>query len=308
MDIRSWQPGDETHILELFQTTFGVAMTMEFWKWRYLEHPAGGPQIVLAWDGDRLAAHYAACQAPLRVNGQARPAALSMTTMTHPDYRGQGLFERTASALYEQMANAGTCAVWGFPNRNSNVPFRRKLGWDAIADIPVLARDLPETEVFAANPLTEVAQIDASFDTVKALDAAFTADRSHAYLAWRIDRNPQNRYIRLVLPGGDGLDGYAILKSYKDTEFDLVLLAASDAKAYPDLIAGCLAAVQARGGKRLNCWSLPQDEARVALERAGFQPVSPVTYFGGRALSSDGTKGFDDPRGWRVSMIDSDIY
>lgn len=307
LDIRPWQPGDETAILDLFQTTFGSRMSLDFWKWRYLDHPAGGPLIMLAWDGDRLAAHYAASRAPLVVNGETRPAALSMTTMTHADYRGQGLFEQTASALYGQMADEGLFAVWGFPNRNSNPSFRRKLGWDAIADISVMSRDLRDGETFPDSSLTEVSHIDSRFDTVRPPTVGLRGAHGSRLLSWRIDRNPANRYLKLVLPSGDGLDGYAILKSYKETEFDLVLLAATDAKAYPDLIAGCLSAVQARGGKRLNCWCLPQDEARLPLERQGFQAVSPVTYFGGRVLTGEGP-AFDDVRGWRISMIDSDIY
>lgn len=307
MELRPWQPGDETAILALFQTTFGSPMSPEFWKWRYLDHPAGGPLIFLAWDGDILAAHYAASRAPLLAGGESRPAALSMTTMTHPDYRGQGLFERTASALYERMAAEGLSAVWGFPNRNSNPSFRRKLGWSAIADIPVMSRDLRADETFPGDLLQEVDRIDARFDTVTPPAAGLRGDHGHEILSWRIDRHPGNRYIRLVLASGDGLDGHAILKPYRDTEFDLVLLSATDAKAYPDLIAGCLAVVRAQGGQRLNCWCLPCDEARLPLERAGFQAAAPVTYFGGRVLAGDAT-AFDDPRGWRVSMIDSDIY
>ena len=128
MRIAPWQPGDETAIIDLFASVFGQQMSPEFWRWRYCDHPSGGPLAVLAWDGDRLAAHYAASHGPLRVNGVPTEAALSMTTMTHSDYRGQGLFERTAETLYATLADMGKAAVWGFPNRMSSVPFRKKLG------------------------------------------------------------------------------------------------------------------------------------------------------------------------------------
>lgn len=307
MEIRAWQPGDEAAILMLFETVFGTPMSKEFWQWRYLEHPAGSPLIALAWDGDRLAAHYGACRAPLLVDGQSRPAALSMTTMTHPDYRGQGLLERVALALYEQSASDDLYAVWGFPNRNVNVPRRRKLGWSAIADIPVMTRDIRPGESFSQGSLIESARIDSRFDTVLPQYQGLQGDRRAEFLSWRIDRNPANRYQILTLPASGGLDGYAILKPYGETEFDLVLMAANDEKAYPDLIVGSLAAAEARGARRVNCWSLPQDPTRIHLERAGFQATSPVTYFGGRVLSGN-KAGFDDPRRWRIAMIDSDVY
>lgn len=307
MEFRTWQPGDEAAILDLFHVVFGTSMSEAFWRWRYLDHPAGGPLIALAWDGDRLAAHYAACRAPLLVDGLSRPAALSMTTMTHPDYRGQGLLERTASVLYAQMAEDGMHAVWGFPNRNVNVPRRRKLGWKAVADIPVMARDIRPGEVFPQAILTETDRIDARFDSVLSKPEGLQGDRRAELLSWRIDRNPVNRYLILTLPSSDGLDGYAILKPYGGDQFDLVLMAAGDDQAFTDLIAGSLAAAQVRGARRVNCWSLPQDPARIALERAGFGATAPVTYFGGRVLCGDDT-GFDDPRRWRIAMIDSDIY
>ncbi len=307
MHIAPWRPGDETAIVDLFSTVFRQQMTPEFWRWRYNDHPSGPPLVILAWDGDRLAAHYAASHAPLLVMGQPVPAALSMTTMTHPDYRGQGLFERTAETLYAQLEEMGMSAVWGFPNRNSSVPFRKKLSWHAVADIPAMSRTLQPDERFPADLLTEVDRIDARFDSVKPPQAALRADHSHQILSWRIDRNPVNRYIRLVMGSAERLDGYAILKHYKDTDYDLVLMAANDPKAYPDLIAGALSQVRSLGGTRLSCWSLPQDETRLPLERAGFTATAPVTYFGGRVLRSI-QPDFSDARGWRLSMIDSDLY
>lgn len=307
MEIRAWQPGDEAAILDLFATVFGKPMSEAFWRWRYLDHPSGGPMITLAWDGDRLAAHYAASHAPLLVDGASIPAGLSMTTMTHPDYRGQGLFERCATALYDQMAAAGSRVVWGFPNRNSNVPFRRKLQWSAITDIPVLACDVKPDQPHLSTPLKVVDRIDVSFDLARPGVEGLQGDRRATYLAWRIDQNPANRYVILTLPGASALDGYAILKPYGEADFDLVALDAADARAYPDLIAGVIDAVSARGGRRLNCWSLPRDPARVLLERAGFQAAAPVTYFGARALNYP-LADLDDPRRWRIAMIDSDIY
>lgn len=307
MEIRAWQPGDETAILDLFNTTFGKPMSEAFWRWRYMDHPSGGPMVSLAWDGDRLAAHYAASHAPLVVNGIATPAGLSMTTMTHPDYRGQGLFERSAAALYDQMSGAGARVVWGFPNRNSNVPFRRKLKWSAIADIPTLSCEVPQGRPRLAQPLVQAEKIDGSFDFARPGFDGLQGDRRSEILAWRIDRNPVNRYVILTLPKPGGMDGYAILKPYGETDIDLVALEVADDRAYPDLIAGVLDAAAARGARKVNCWSLPCDPARVPYERAGFQATAPVTYFGAMALNG-AVAHLDDPRRWRIAMIDSDIY
>ena len=230
-----------------------------------------------------------------------------MTTMTHPDYRGQGLFERCASALYEQIAAAGVEVVWGFPNRNSNVPFRRKLQWSAVADIPVLACDLRPGQPVAQSSLVEVSAIDARFNLRNAPMAKLQGDHCAEFLSWRIDRNPSNTYVILTLPASDGLDGYAILKPYGETDFDLVAMAAVEDDVYSELIMGVLRAAQSRGARRVSCWSLPQDPTRIALERAGFQATAPVTYLGARVLGGADLQ-VDDARRWRIAMIDSDVY
>lgn len=307
MRIAPWQPGDEVQIVKLFSSVFNQNMSPEFWRWRYCDHPAGDPLVCLAWDGDRLAAHYAASHGPLLINGEKVAAAQSMTTMTHPDYRGQGLLERTATALYDELQRDGVAAVWGFPNNKINVSRRRKLNWDAVADLPTLSRQIKPEENLSDCSLVTVDRIDARFDNAKSSTVTLSMDHSHEILSWRIDQNPMNRYIRLVLQSGDSLDGFAILKPFKDGEFDLVLLQANDARAYPDLIMGSLAHIQSLSGTRLNCWSLPQDETRIPLERAGFQATMPVTYFGGRVLKKI-TPEFSDARNWRVSMIDSDLF
>jgi hypothetical protein len=43
------------------------------------------------------------------------------------------------------------------------------------------------------------------------------------------------------------------------------------------------------------------------LEHMGFQAAAPVTYFGARGLSGIELQ-LEDPRRWRIAMIDSDIY
>ena len=307
MDIRPWKPGDETAIRALFGEVFGSPMSEAFWNWRYRDHPAGPPMIMLAWDGDRLAAHYAASYAPLLIEGEPRLSALSMTTMTHADYRGQRLFEKTASALYEDISARGIASVWGFPSRSSNIPFRGKLGWAGIADIPLLSRALTPEEDFSTEGVTEVERLGPDFSAAPRMPAQISADRRSDYLAWRIDQNPVYRYIRLALTEAGDCAGYAVLKHWKDGEFDLVLLEAADAGSCGRLVQACLATVQARGGQRLNCWSLAHRSERIVLERAGFLPLGMVTNFGGRSFTP-GHHSFAQMRSWKLDMIDSDLY
>jgi len=311
LDIRPWRPGDETAIIALFETVFARPMTPAFWRWRFLDHPAGGPLIMLAWDGDRLAGHYAASHAPLVVEGKPLAAALSMTTMTHPDYRGRGLFEALGGALYEQLSAQGFAAIWGFPNTLSHLPFRGKLGWFDVCDVATMTLDLTQRAAPAADRrVVTVSQTDARFGALSARLARQTPIgglRDAPTLAWRIDRNPVNRYRLFALEEGDGIVGYAVTKAYGAAAVDLVELRAEDDAAGKLLLETVIAATAAEGARHLHAWRLSHDAQRLVFERAGFAAGAPVTYFGGRALGPLSAAP-DDLRHWRLSMLDSDIY
>lgn len=312
IEIRAWQPGDEAAVLDLFQASFGRSMSPDFWTWRYRDHPGGGPLVMLAWDADRLVAHYGASHAPLRVDGATVPAALSMTTMTHPDYRGRGLLERTGAALYETLIAAGHVAVWGFPNAMINAARQTKLGWIPIADVATLTLNVAPGARGRASP-PEVVEADVTDARFAALvertrePGTIRAARDAGILAWRVDRNPVNRYTRLVLPDGEAIAGYAICKPYGPDAVDLVELVADGRAAAETLIAAVAARALAAGRRHVNAWCLNRDPLRLAFERSGFAATAPVTYLGGRALGAVG-RDLTDPRVWRLAMLDSDLY
>lgn len=312
IEIRAWQPGDEAAVLDLFEVSFGRSMSLDFWTWRYRDHPGGGPLVMLAWDGDRLVAHYGASHAPLRVDGAVVPAALSMTTMTHPDYRGRGLLERAGGALYETLVAAGHVAVWGFPNAMINAARQTKLAWVPIADVATLTLNLAGRAVAhsRSQEVVETEATDLRFAVLAerlAGPGTIRAARDGGILAWRVDRNPVNRYTRLVLPDGDAIMGYAICKPYGADALDLVELVADGPAAADALIAAAAERAAAEGRVRLNTWCLNRDPARLAFERSGFAATAPVTYLGGRALGPLG-RDLTDPRLWRLAMLDSDVY
>jgi len=61
--------------------------------------------------------------------GKVVLAAQSADTMTHPNYRNQGLFVQLAQLTYELCKAEGIQLIFGFPNENSLPGFVDKLGW-----------------------------------------------------------------------------------------------------------------------------------------------------------------------------------
>ncbi|MCO6179014.1 GNAT family N-acetyltransferase [Ciceribacter sp. RN22] len=311
-EFRPYRAGDEPAITALFQDVFGRPMSLDFWRWRFLDHPAGGPLVMLAFAGDTLVGHYAASHAPLSIHGEYYPAALSMTTMTHPEWRGRRLFERTAEAFYATLPGSGISAVYGFPNAAVHALRLMRAGWRDTYEVPTLILDVEtarhsprqDSSVCVANRIDE--RFD-RFNTRVAADLPIIAHRSADILSWRVDRNPDNTYTRFVLEDGEDIAGYAITKLYGTDMIDLVEMRCADGAAARALINTIAARAAAEGRKRIATWCLPADVHRLPLEVAGFKAAAPVTYFGGRifkTLPADLT----DSRLWRLSMLDSDLY
>lgn len=111
-------------------------------QWRFFGGPYGICPSIIAMDGDRAAAFYTVWPVKLKLGNEIILGAQSMDTMTHPDYRGRGLFVKLAMACYEVCAARGYEALYGFPNSNSYPGFLRRLNWDHTGDIPHWVRPL----------------------------------------------------------------------------------------------------------------------------------------------------------------------
>lgn len=312
LDLRPYRPGDETAILDLFARSFERPMSAEYWRWRFADNPAGGPLAELAWDGERLAAHYAVSATRLSDGGGQVAAALSVTTMTAPDYRGLGLFPALAERLYARLAAAETAAVFGFPNTNSHDGFVAGLGWRDIALLAQLTLEPGAMRRPTALPagLRTLPRADARFDALwdqAAAHMGLSTVSDAAYVNWRYCDHPFNRYRLLALEDGATLAGYAVLKPFGAEAADLVDLVGRDPAAVEALLAGTAALARAEGVARLHTWIGLHRPEYLAATRLGYVAGAPVTYFGGRALAR-APRDFADPRRWRPCMGDSDVY
>lgn len=311
LEYKRYKEGDETKILDLFEVTFGIELAPSFWRWRQLENPAGGPWTELVWDGDRLAGHYAVAAAKFSINGEATSASLSMTTMVHPDYRGQGIFEKSAESIYARLADAGVRFVYGFPNANSHRPFVQKLAWTDICDTPMFRLDVALSKPGGSpSGVEEVAEFDARFDRlwdrVKGTKAIWSW-RDSEMLTWRFLKNPANKYRIAVMADGAEIRGYVVVKQYLSTGLDIVDIISDDKQALPALVAWAVQLARDNGLSTVSTWASLGSDHREGIVRAGFQGEAPITYFGGRVflpIHADLT----DYRQWHYSMLDSDLY
>jgi hypothetical protein len=146
--IRSYRPGDEERILELFTDSFHHRRPQEHWRWEYRENPLGGPFISLAIDTEgALVAHYAGYPVRFRRAPRHRRPAQSFTafqigdTMTAAPVRhvGRGptsLLARTARHFYGRQCADRVAFNFGFNVGNIQKFSMRFLRAEKVEAIP----------------------------------------------------------------------------------------------------------------------------------------------------------------------------
>ena len=231
MEIRDYRTGDENKILELFEMVFKQKMTMSYWKWRFEDNPAGKHLIKLMWDNEILIGHYAVSPVWLNIENTKMLSALSMTTMTHPDYGGLGVFGSLSNALYKKLEEElDVKAIWGFPNNNSHYGFIKNLKWNDLGQISHLA--LPSSKL--TGSLNDNIAMFTHFgvehgNLISKVTSQFKVAvlRDKLYLNWRYVQNPSVPYDKFEYRQNGSLLGFVVLKKYpskiKPDVFDLFI-------------------------------------------------------------------------------------
>jgi hypothetical protein len=271
-----------------------------------MEHLLFSMEIV---DQDPVAS-YSMFPVDLICNGHISNTAMSMTTMTHPDWRGKGLFPKLAVELYDYAEAKQFKAVWGFPNANSHATFNSKLGWSDIYEIPTLTLNLESLNVKNIHTIVQVDRDDQfSCNYAPPLNDGLTrVNRTREYLIWRYARNPTNRYSNYVINRDGQISSYLVVKRFRH-EIDLVDIQAVNPDEARALLLTVARESNANKIVKLNCWAPTHHFIHAVLEKIGFVNDSPVTYFGGRILESSGLPAeLLDYRKWYVQMGDSDVF
>ena len=145
--IRAYREEDESKILELRKAVYpaegyNLEQLMRWWNWKYRDNPAGAPTIWFAESAGKLAGQYAITRVKMKIGNEVIIGSQSVDTMTHPDYRHQGIFETLASKTYEEAGEKGIHVVYGFPNEYSYPGFIRKLGWFDVCALHTMIKPL----------------------------------------------------------------------------------------------------------------------------------------------------------------------
>lgn len=316
MELKNYQEGDELKILELFELVFKQKLTQEQWLWRFRKNPAGKHLIKLMWDNDKLIGHYAVSPIVMSVEGNDVLTAHSLTTMTHPEYGGRGIFKQLSLALYDELENNLNCkAIWGYPNNNSHYGFVNSLQWSNIAVLHTLGLSADAIKGNDSNlKIKQITQFDHTHSTYinNKLRAKFSAyvKRDEEYLNWRYVYKPVTLYKKYEVES-DHAKGILITKIYpskQENYFDLNIIECflDDYNQLHEIIQYIINDFKVNIS-RITIWKNLFDKDHLILEKIGFVPVLPQTYLAAR-IHETMPPSFSDYRNWYISMGDSDVF
>ena len=270
--------------------------------------PYDGLFACFAFENGKFVANYSVAPIELRIYGHVFPAALSLNTMTHPDFGGRGLFVQLADRVYHKLQNQGYKMVIGFPNRISNRTFLTKLGWHDIYEIPTMRKDLEGISCPGSSPMVTV-------DNHFLLDYSscmrndkICVNKTDEYLRWRFWQKPSEEYVNFVIQEPDGhASARMVCKEYKNF-FNIVDFAGAVPEAFEELLRHVISHASLQGKNCLTLWAQIGRTEHLILEKYGFYHSLPVTYFGMRPLNE--IPGIDCLQygNWDIHMCDDNVY
>ena len=256
--IRGYRPGDEVSILDLFRDCFGEDLSLQRWRWKYLDNPRGGPRISLAFAADgELVCQY--CAYPVRWRGL--PPAVPVVghqvgdTMPRRGARGVGrgptsILARTSRHFYLTQCDGRVAFNYGFNTGNITKFSTRYVGAHVVEDAP--CRELPaEAQLgggrrfgrrYELRRIADRSEIGVEFDSLFERVGeryGLLVERSAEYLRWRYPDCPDEGLELVAAHRRGRLAGWVAARRLPDrVEWGDALIDPAERLALRALVAG----------------------------------------------------------------------
>jgi len=300
MSIRKWSIREATEqdipaLCELFHTVFGVRREEQHNRWKFYGNPDGPPTTFVADHDGRLVGQCALWPTRLRLGMSVVMGAQALDGMTHPDYRGQGMFRDLAEKGMEVAAGRGIEALYGLPNEFS-LSVLLKADWANIGPIPRWVRILNPSQTGRIpaflGPLSDLvagfipnggshglridfqrpadAEIEVLLAEWRKPGKLCRVERDLARLNWRFDPGSQASYEWVCARSNQSLAALAVWRvSPPSGTAMLCELLGEEPEALQAVVSGIIGRSRAAHCATMHAISsLPQ--ANLALRKCGF--------------------------------------
>jgi len=315
---RSFRPGDESQLLDLYNSVFAASRTAGQWWWEHADNPAGHGEIMLAFAGPRLIGHVGGIPLGFRQGRQHVRMSRIQHAVVHPDFQRRGVFTQTLVRLMEKLAAAGVDVAVAFPHdgRHSMPGIMRSGAFHHVFDMFRWVRRFPVTGRMPPD-LHIVTDDHVRFDTADLRCAerllascAIRSRRDPACLNWRYHPASGRRYAVSRVWRDEQLAGWVVVKPYTPAgSLDLVECILPPEPELVSAVLGALA-VRFRGAAldRFTVWSMEHYPLHACLTDLGFTAETRPTHVLTAPLSDRSSTSRIDPSAYYLAMGDSDVY
>ncbi len=226
--IRTFKPGDELQILNLFREVFGKEKSIEHWFWEFKRNPYG-TQIMLGFHFNKLIAQCAAIPLILYAEGKFLKGAQLVDCMSHPKYRAiairkKGIFALTVQSFFDKFTGKKKDTyLFGFPSYRHYRLGKLLLQYrkvKPIAEVIISPNKSKKISLVKLN-IRDIEKYENFINKFAIKDAKllkFCVFKSWRYLKWRYIENPISKYQFFMLKSkiGSYPKAFSVVKEEKD--------------------------------------------------------------------------------------------
>ena len=265
--VRPYRFGDEESVLSLWKAAFKKEMDPRLWQWKYVNNPFGHRIMLCVSEEDLLVALYGGIPYKANYDGRTIEIINLMDLMSHPDYRGEGLFVRTGNIFFDNYCGSGGASfVYGFPGEYHFVLGEKYLGYRAL-EKPVIylsarSSDLAGRGRMFGGRVERLQHPDPCLDMLwKRCSEAYPLSviRDGAFSRWRFFSHPFQEYEVFVYRPyfGKEVKAYAVFAVEEQKASMIDLFSAPSVKGLSDFFARLAAEFLEKGITEMNTW-LPE--------------------------------------------------
>ena len=294
--VRSYCPGDEYEIIEMFNEVFNQSRDISHWYWKYRDNPYGSYRISLAVSEDEtLAAHYAGYPVKIYSTVTAnKPVEISTyqlgDKMTRKAYRSKGfgkssLIARTYKHFVESHTKETVPFCYGFAAHHSLRFGVTVLGYADVEPVPYRRISLSRLKslsgnrfkkIFSPVRVSEVSSISAEwtdFFLSVAPHYKYLVKRDAPYLNWRYIRRPDKKYLIFSIKIRSRLAGWAVFfREGRKVILGDALFNPEDIESVKALLSHAASHVAFQGADFIECWFPPRPHWwNTILDELGFE-------------------------------------
>jgi hypothetical protein len=279
--IRKFRENDEKKVLELWKFTFDQEMNQALWRWKYFDNPY--PQALLLCESEKeeILALYGGIPFRGSRDGKAVVIVQLMDIMSHPDFRGKGLFARTGKAFFEIFCKKNSAEIlYGFPGKFHFELGKRILGYAPLesgvaylkAETGALASKKSPSLLSIKRTENPGEQFDRLWEKCRR-DYPYAVVRQSEFLRWRFLKHPEKKYEIFCLKGmfSEEIEGYAVLHLKKDVAILVDVLFPKSEKKTAVFFSKIAHMLRSRGILLIETWLPGNHFLKTAVMAAGFE-------------------------------------